>query len=87
MVKMKANDTLHISSAGSENILPGGEFEVTEEVAKSLEDRELAKRVGGTKAEKAAPENKMEAEPANKVIGAGGIKEQRTPVTPKRKGK
>lgn len=74
MVEMKATDTIHVSSAGAENILEGDKFEVSEEEAKSLERRGLAKRVGGAKAEKAAPENKMEAAPTNKgVISGEGI--------------
>jgi hypothetical protein len=66
-MKMKALDTLFISSVSSENIPPNGEFEVSDDQGKSLEERGLAKRVSETKAEKAAPENKMEAAPANKA--------------------
>lgn len=66
-VKMQAIDTLHVSSAGPENIAPGGEFEVSEDTARQLEDRGLATRV----AVKAAPssENKAEPAPANKAKG------------------
>lgn len=73
MVKMKAVDTLFISSVSSENIPPKGEFDVSAEQADRLEKDGLAKRVGGsskeeTKAEPSAPENKMEAAPANKGV-------------------
>jgi hypothetical protein len=64
-VKMKALDTLHISNVQADNLLKDDTFEVSETDAKQLEERGLAKRMG--KAEKAAPENKMEAAPANKA--------------------
>jgi hypothetical protein len=64
-VKMKATDTLHISSVQEKPILAGETFSVNEGDAKSLEDRKLAIRVGGAKAE-AAPANKAEAAPSNK---------------------
>lgn len=61
-MKLKANDTLFISSVGSENILPGAEFEVSDAEGKRLIDRGLATRV------KAAPavKNKMALKVANK---------------------
>jgi hypothetical protein len=68
MVKMRAADTLFISSVSSENIPPNGEFEVGEEQAEDLAGRGLATRV---KAVEAAPENKMEAAPANKTRKRG----------------
>ena len=74
MVAMKATDTIHVSSAGAENILEGERFDVSEEEAKILEKRGLAKRVGGEKAEKAAPANKMAEDPTNKVISAASVK-------------
>ena len=67
MVKMKANDTLFVSSFSSENILPGGEFDVSADEAERMEKEGLAKRVGGAKAETAAPANKAEAAPPNKA--------------------
>lgn len=71
MVRMKANDTLFISSWSSENIPPGGEFEVSHDQSVELETRGLAKFVKAeAKAEKAAPENKMEAAPVNKAANA-----------------
>lgn len=66
-IKMKATDTLHISSVGPDNIAPGGEFEVSTAVADDLEARGLASRVGAAKSEKAAPENKMEPAAENKA--------------------
>ena len=72
MVKMKANDTLFVSSFSSENILPGAEFDVSADEAERMEKAGLASRVGGAKAEKTAPANKAEkAAPENKgLIGA-----------------
>lgn len=71
-VKMKApsvpGTNLHITSVGADPIGPGETFEVGETEAKQLEARGLATRVGEVKAEKAAPENKAEAAPANKGI-------------------
>ncbi len=78
-VKMKAVDQLFVSSVSPDTMAPGQEFEVSTSVADDLEARGLAKRVGGSKkeeakAETAAPENKMEPEPANKgIIGASAF--------------
>lgn len=65
--RMKAADTLHISSVKADNIAPGEEFEVSGAVADDLEARGLAKRVAvkaepapANKAEPAAPENKAD---------------------------
>lgn len=80
-VTMKAVDTLHISSVQASAIQAGERFDVLEADAKSLEDRGLAKRVGGAKAE-SAPANKAEAAPANKAISSASVK-----VAPARKGK
>ena len=61
---LKAKDTLFISSFSSENILPGGEFEVSDERGEDLIERGLATKVGASKAkkedekDKAAPEKK-----------------------------
>lgn len=60
-MKLKANDTLFISSVKSENILPGEEFEVSDAEGKRLIDRGLA-----VKAAK-PPSNKMKQAPANKA--------------------
>lgn len=64
-IKMKANDTLHISAVGPNSIQAGEEFEIDEAYGADLETRGLAKRAGGAKKE-SAPQNKMEAAPLNK---------------------
>lgn len=66
-MKLMAIDTLHISSVGPDNILPGGEFEVSDYEGQALIDRGLAKAA-------AAVENKMEAAPANKAISTRKVK-------------
>lgn len=76
MIKMKANDTLHISNVGSENIQAGDTFEVTETDAKQLEDRGYAKRVGAAKSEAAPAKEAADKAP----ISAAAAK-------PDRKGK
>lgn len=63
-VKMKAHDTLFISSWSSDNIPPKGEFMVSEDQAKSLEAQGLASRVDA-KSER-APANKAAPSPKNK---------------------
>lgn len=62
-MKLYANDTLHVSSVGPDNIAPDGEFDVGDDVGQNLIERGLAR------AAKAAPalENKMQTAPANKV--------------------
>ncbi len=64
-MKVKAIDTLHISSVKDENIAPGDEFDIADDVGKQLLDRKLVEEVKGNKAE-AAPQNKMDAAPVNK---------------------
>lgn len=54
-MKLKATDTIHVSSVKSDNILAGEKFDVSEVEAKSLIERGLA-----VKAEGAAPRNKAE---------------------------
>lgn len=82
-IKMKATDTLHISSVGPDNIAPGGEFEVSSAIADDLEARGLAKRVGAAKAEASAPENKMEPAAENKAAVSAAT----APTKAKRKGR
>jgi hypothetical protein len=67
-MKLKANDTLFISSVKSENILPGEEFEVSDAEGKRLIEAGLAAKA------KAAPahQNKMEKPAANKAAKAKG---------------
>jgi hypothetical protein len=72
-MKLKAKDTLHVSSVGPDQIQPDQEFEVNDDEGKDLVERGLAVEA---KAEKAAPKNKAEpAAPANKsVISAASMK-------------
>lgn len=80
-VKMKATDTLHISSLGPNSLTPGEEFEVSGQIADDLEKRGLASRVTDEPepVEKAepAPENKAEAEPENKSVVSASRKRGR----------
>lgn len=67
-MKLKATDTLHISSLGPDPIRPGEEFELHDPDAKKLIDRGLAKKVATPAAEKAKakPRNKAAPKPKNK---------------------
>jgi hypothetical protein len=69
-VKMKAIDTLHVSSVGAHSLLPGEEFEVSKTEADELEKRGLATLAGDT----AVPEEKMQPAPANKARQAASNK-------------
>jgi hypothetical protein len=62
-MKLKAKDTLFISSVSSENILPGAAFTVSDAEGKRLVARGLATEV---KAAKKA-DNKMAKSPSNKA--------------------
>ena len=66
-MKLKAKDTLHVSSVKADNLLPGEEFEVSDDMGRQLVERGVATEVKATKA-KAEPEhaNKAEQAPANK---------------------
>lgn len=61
-MKLKAKDTLFISSVSSENILPGQEFEVSDLQGKSLIERGLATKVKAAR----KPANKKADDPQNK---------------------
>jgi hypothetical protein len=75
-MKLKAKDTLHVSSAGPDTIRAGQQFEVSDSEGKELIDRGLATRVAAPKAKAAsAPSNKMARAPANK--GAAPAKRKR----------
>lgn len=70
-MKLKAVDTLHVSSVGPEPIRPGQTFEVEDGAGKSLVARRLATEVAEKKAEpdvkaEPAPQNKAEPAPLNK---------------------
>jgi hypothetical protein len=66
-VKMKATDQLHISAVKADSLQPGEEFEVSTALADDLIARGLPVERVKAKAEPVAPENKMEAAPANKA--------------------
>lgn len=67
-MKLKANDTLHVSSVKADNIAPGEEFDVSDDIGKELVNRKLAIEVQGKAETKAEPKplNKMDAAPLNK---------------------
>lgn len=66
-MKLKANDTIHISSVKAEAIRPGETFDVGDAEGKQLVDRGLATKVSAPKAKAAAtPNNKKAASPRNK---------------------
>lgn len=72
-MKLKAIDTLHVSSVKADSLLPGEAFEVSDDFGRQLIQRGLASEVKGAKTEpqedtkaEIAPLNKMEAAPANK---------------------
>lgn len=73
-MKLKAKDTLFISSVSSENILPGATFEVSDAQGKGLVERGLATQVKGKGAAKAAaaPKNKMQPTTLNKAPAKAG---------------
>lgn len=68
-MKLKANDTLHVSSVKADNIAPGEEFEVSDDSGRQLIEKGLATEVKAKVEKKAEPpvENKMEPAPANKA--------------------
>jgi len=76
-MRLKANDTMFVSSVKSDNILPGEEFEVSDEAGRQFVEHGLATEVGKSvdKTEKkpadakadAPPLNKMDAPPRNKA--------------------
>lgn len=75
-MKLKAVDTLHVSSVKADNIKPGEEFEVSDDLGRQMVERGLATAVSAEKpAPRAEPEpakadvpplNKMDAPPSNK---------------------
>jgi hypothetical protein len=68
-MKLKAKDTLHVSAVKADNIVPGEEFEVSDDFGRQLVERGLATEIIGKTEEKAAApvKNKMEDAPANKA--------------------
>lgn len=71
-MRVIANDTLHVSSVKADNLLPGEEFEVSDDQGRQLVERGVATEVKGGATEppaakaEIAPLNKMIAPPANK---------------------
>jgi hypothetical protein len=81
-MKLKAKDTLHVSSVKADNLLPGEEFEVSDDMGRQLIERGVAAEVkGGAKATEPpaakaeiTPLNKMSAPPANKAAAKRKVK-------------
>lgn len=71
-MRLKANDTLHVSSVKADNILPNEEFDVADDTGAQLIEKGLATEVAGE--EKAAPEHKNKAAPAPKNKSASAKK-------------
>jgi hypothetical protein len=81
-MKLKANDTLHVSSVKPDNLAPGEEFEVSDDIGRQLVEMGRATEVKAkasdhpaekpTAKEKAEPAllNKMTAPPSNKAVKA-----------------
>lgn len=67
-MRLKAKDTMHVSSVGAENLRRDEEFDVSDSEGKELIARGLATKVGGAAKKAAAPANKMKAAPTNKAI-------------------
>jgi hypothetical protein len=66
-MKLKATDTIHVSSVQADNILAGEQFEVSDAEGKSLVDRGLAVEVKAA----AKAQNKMASSPSNKRAARG----------------
>lgn len=75
-MKLKANDTLHVSSVKAENIKPGEEFEVSDDFGRQMVERGLATEVTKPQPKAEAPIEpearepepvKAEAPPLNKM--------------------
>lgn len=64
-MKLKAIDTLHVSSVGPDNIVPGQEFEVSDDTGDQLVARGLASEVKSA----VVAENKAAPAPTNKAKG------------------
>jgi hypothetical protein len=72
-MKLKAKDTLHISSVKADNLVKGEEFEVSDAEGKQLIERGLAVKVSAPRAaakKAAAPSNKKAPIAANKLAPA-----------------
>lgn len=67
-MRLKAKDTMHVSSVKADNLVKGEEFDVSDAEGKQLIQRGLAEKVKAPPAAKraAAPANKKAAAPSNK---------------------
>lgn len=65
-MKLKAKDTLHISSLGPDPIRPGEEFDLPDPDAKKLLDRGLVSKVASKPKKKTASKPKNKAAPKSK---------------------
>lgn len=86
-MKLKANDTLHVSSVKADNLAPGEEFEVSDDIGRQLIELGRATEVKVAKAaEKPAEKPSAKAEPAiiNKMEPAPKNKAAQAPA---KKGK
>lgn len=75
-MKLKAKDTIHVSSVKADPIRPAEVFEVSDDTGKQLLDRGLATRVGSAKAT-AAPRNKAAPKPRNQAARSSSNKGSR----------
>ncbi len=73
-MKLKANDTLHISAVKADNILPNEEFEVSEAEGKRLIAAGYAREVKPAAKKAAAPANKKAPEAKNKAAASAKAK-------------
>lgn len=70
-MKLKATDTMHISSVQADNLVKGDVFSVSDAEGKQLIERGLATKVKEPAAKSAAPSsNKKAAAPSNKKAPA-----------------
>ena len=88
-MKLTANDTLHVSSVKADNLLPGEEFEVSDDMGRQLvamgrATEVKAKAEPANKAEPAAPENKAAPAPEKAPVSAKSVPAK---ASTKKKGK
>ncbi len=88
-MKLKAHDTLHVSSVRADNIKPGEEFEVSDDFGRQFVERGLATEVVAAAANEAKPDPvkdhaKADAPPLNKMDAPQANK---SPAKPLKKGR
>lgn len=89
-MKMRVVDQLHVSSVGPNTMAKGAEFEISDDLGRSLAERGLAAPVGAAEKAEPAPSNKAEPAPANKSGGVqddGGEQHQATQAGEPTRGK